>query len=99
MYNDHQRHKGLTDRDIADTALVLLKHAAECGTAAALECSNPELRTDCAEILNRTLDNHYHLWRAMHTRGWYDVEPASHRHQEPDQRTAYHGREYWPTEQ
>jgi len=99
MYNDHQRHRGMTDKDLALTALGMLKHAASCGTIAALECSNSELRTDCSEILNRTLDNHYHLWRAMHNRGWYDVEPASHRHQSPEQRTSHHGREYWPPQQ
>lgn len=99
MYNQRQRHRGLSDKDIAITALNMLKHAATSGTTAVLECSNPELRTDCTEILNRTLDNHYHLWRAMHNRGWYDIEPASHRHQSPDQRNHHHGREYWPPTQ
>jgi spore coat protein CotF len=95
MYNDHQRHRGMTDRDIAETALGMLKHAVTCTATAALECSNPELRTDCSEILNRSLDNHYHVWRMMHNRGWYDIEPASHRHQDPDQRSKHHGQEYW----
>jgi len=96
MYTDQNRRRGMSDQDLAETALNMLKHAANCATTATLECSNPELRGDCAEILNRTLDNHYTLWRMMHNRGWYPVEPASHRHQDPSRRTSYHGEEYWP---
>lgn len=95
MYNDHQRHRSMTDKDLCETAVNLLKQAATCGVTATLECSNSELRTDCAEIMNRSLDNQYYLWRTMHNRGWYDVEPASHRHQDSDRRTKHHGRENW----
>jgi len=70
-------HAKLNDQDLMQLLLSDHKASAQHMLMCVLECANDALRTDCQNILNKTLDHQKQIWQAMNQRGWYQVQAAT----------------------
>ncbi|TYO93893.1 spore coat protein [Desulfallas thermosapovorans] len=61
------------DRAIAEGALQLHKHGASTVTRAALECSEPHIRTALTSMARNCIEMSYELYTYMSQRGWYQL--------------------------
>ncbi|KAF1086251.1 Coat F domain protein [Sporotomaculum syntrophicum] len=66
----------LNDRSIAEGALHFHKYGADTVTKAALECSEPHIRTALANMARNCIEMSYEIYNYMSQRGWYQL-PSS----------------------
>lgn len=67
---------GLTDKDLMQILLYEHKLMVSAMTSCIVESSNPQLRHDCINLLNRDFEHQKMIFDAMHQRGWYPVQAA-----------------------
>ncbi|MGE5328069.1 MAG: spore coat protein [Deltaproteobacteria bacterium] len=67
----------LSDKEITNAVLGNHKLSATSLTNLILESSNNQLRTDCMDVLKRTLENQKQLFDVMSQKGWYQVANAN----------------------
>lgn len=67
----------MSDRDIMQMILDEHKHSVASLAHMIVECSTPQLRNECLNALNGTIQHQQAIWELMHQRGWYQPHPAS----------------------
>jgi spore coat protein CotF len=73
-----QHQQQLSDQDIAQILLDCHKFSAQSLTTMALEASNPSLRNEVINALQKTLSHQQSIWQLMNHQGWYQSSMASH---------------------
>lgn len=67
----------ISDKDLMNTLLSQHKFSAMTLTGLITECANENLRQDCINVLESTLQHQKMIWDAMNQKGWYQVQPAN----------------------
>ncbi|MGE5472729.1 MAG: spore coat protein [Ignavibacteriales bacterium] len=67
----------LSDKEIASEILGNHKLSATSLTNLILESSNNQLRTECMDVLKKTLENQKQIFDVMSQKGWYKVTNAN----------------------
>ena len=67
----------IADKEIANVVLDNHKLSASSLTNLILESTNNQLRTDCMNLLQRTLDHQKQVFDLMSQKGWYQTTTVS----------------------
>ena len=70
-------NSNLSDKEITNVILDQHKLSATSLTNLILESTNNQLRSDCLNLLKRTLDHQKQIFDVMSQKGWYQVTTAS----------------------
>ncbi|WP_243276649.1 spore coat protein [Desulfallas sp. Bu1-1] len=78
-YQQSTRPTAINDRVIAEGALLFHKCSADTSTRAALESSEPHIRSALTNMARNCIEMSYELYNYMSQRGWYQL-PATPQH-------------------
>lgn len=70
-------NNSLSDKEITTVILDNHKLSATSLTNLILESTNNQLRSDCLNVLRKTLDHQKQIFDVMSQKGWYQVNTAS----------------------